>query len=319
MNAQNSIAIIGYGNQAKTWAKNLRDSGREVTILLRTDSSSFIDVEQNGFETKDLSFGLLEKFKYFIMLTPDHTHYSILDKIKDLLPGDRTFIYAHGFSFTTTKIKKINKEWNHLLLAPKAIASKLREYYVSKLPLAAVYDCSESNDVEDSTLFIKKLAKDLGITSGPYQASFEEETKADLLSEQSILCALIPYGALECYNNLRNKGVSQEVAYFESWYEVKLIVDTMIEKGPLEFFSLISPNALIGSEKGRKILCGKQFKNNMKKLNKDIFDNTFYKEVANTDFKKISKDVKDFWKKEELEQIHQKMSKDLFTQHGDSK
>ena len=44
-------------------------------------------------------------------------------------------------------------------------------------------------------------------------ASIEEEAKADLFSEQSLLCSVLPYAGLSCYNKLREKGVSKEMAY----------------------------------------------------------------------------------------------------------
>ncbi|MBF0208719.1 MAG: hypothetical protein HQK53_17770 [Oligoflexia bacterium] len=39
------MVIIGLGNQAKAWAQNLRDSGRNVIILLRENSNSIKEAE----------------------------------------------------------------------------------------------------------------------------------------------------------------------------------------------------------------------------------------------------------------------------------
>ena len=43
------VAVIGYGNQGRAQAKNLRDSGVSVYIGLREDSTSFDNAVQDGF------------------------------------------------------------------------------------------------------------------------------------------------------------------------------------------------------------------------------------------------------------------------------
>ena len=34
-----SMAVVGYGNQGRSWALNLRDSGFDVTVCVRADAS----------------------------------------------------------------------------------------------------------------------------------------------------------------------------------------------------------------------------------------------------------------------------------------
>ena len=47
------IAVIGYGNQGRSWALNLRDSGNDVAVCVRADPSRDA-AEADGFETCDL-------------------------------------------------------------------------------------------------------------------------------------------------------------------------------------------------------------------------------------------------------------------------
>jgi len=95
---------------------------------------------------------------------------------------------------------------------------------------------------------LRKIASLVGFTA-LYASSFEEECMADLFSEQSLLCSLLPYGALKSYQILRQNGVSKEVAFMECFLELKSISQAFVTMGPVEFFKLISPNALIGSQK----------------------------------------------------------------------
>jgi ketol-acid reductoisomerase len=48
-----SIAVVGYGNQGRSWAMNLRDSGFEVMVCVRRDESRE-QAEAEGFAALDL-------------------------------------------------------------------------------------------------------------------------------------------------------------------------------------------------------------------------------------------------------------------------
>jgi ketol-acid reductoisomerase len=131
------LIIIGFGNQAKAWAQNLRDSNYTVKIFLRENSKSKGLVEKMGFNI--VSKDQLKAFTKFALLTPDDTHVSIISELQDYIPNDSIFIYAHGFSLTYEKINDLYPQYNHVLLAPKAIASELRFQFECKGGLGGVY------------------------------------------------------------------------------------------------------------------------------------------------------------------------------------
>jgi ketol-acid reductoisomerase len=189
-------------------------------------------------------------------------------------------------------------------LAPKAIASELRFRFESKDGLGAVYQ-------SENEALIKSIAQDLGITHLT-KTSAKNETLADLFSEQTILCSLLPYGALESFNHLVENGIEPEVAYFECWFEVKLIVDTMIKMGPEKFFEMISPNALIGSEIGRTLFFDEAFKKKLSDCYSNITSGHFDEDVSKIDIDELKKSVKTFWQNEQLNTIHNELSPKLY-------
>jgi len=308
----NSVVIVGFGNQAKSWALNLRDSGRRVFIGLRPESDSIQKANDLGFQTIRLNDPELKTHHNFLLLTPDSSHEELLEEHRECFPKAARIIYAHGYSVHYGNILDKFPTWSHLLLAPKSIASELRFQYETKGALGAVFGMEYALAPEEDKEFLLKLASDLGITSGPHPGSFQEETVADLFSEQSILCSVLPYASLHCYNLLREKGISKEVAYFESWYEVKLIVDTMVKLGPEKFFELISPNALIGSEVGRKALFGAEYHQALEKIFSDIQGGSFseYAEAANVS--EIRMNIQNFWSQQELTKTHRELEKALY-------
>lgn len=301
------IAIIGFGNQAKAWSMNLRDSGWKVKVGLRSTSNSIALAQELGFKTFDYTESNSEN--NFAILTPDDTHFDVVKSIASK-NSEATFIYAHGFGLLYTELLKSYSKANHFLLAPKAIASELRFQYETKGKNGGVYSFE---GVHDKRLhqWCLDLGADLGLNS-LHAATIEDETKADLFSEQSLLCSVLPYAALYSFKQLREVGISKEVAYFECWYEVKLIVDTLIKIGPEKFFNLISPNALIGSEIGRSAIFTDQYFIALNNIYNHIQSGEFEKQLSSVNIEKVREDVLEFWKNEELTTLHNKMSKELF-------
>jgi ketol-acid reductoisomerase len=304
-----NLLIVGYGNQGKAWAYNLRDSGWNISIGLRAESKSAQLANLQNLATIDIDEASLEKHKYIALLTPDGTHGEILENLSAKLTPGTTIIYAHGYSFMTNKLNEKYPNLNHALLAPKSIASELRFQYEAKGKLAGFYSLESVRPVDlvPTEKFILKLAKELGLNVGPFKTTFKEETEADLFSEQSLLCSVLPYVALFCYQNLRKHGVSKELSYFESWYEMKLIVDTLVKAGPVKFFQLISPNALVGGEKGKGALLDGEFLSKFDGLLDDINAGRFYKEAQEADFDAVRERVVQSWQNEELSEVHEQM------------
>ena len=165
----------------------------------------------------------------------------------------------------------------------------------------------ERSQIEALTL---KTARALGITWGPYHVGVKQEMEADLFSEQAVLCSVIPEACRISFNMLLAKGIPPELAYFELWHEVGLIVRTMVEKGPEAFFHLISPNALIGAEKGRKLLCDEHFVKNMRALLSEIESGQFASEAAKTDVAELRAATVARWQADAFGQTIEKMQKD---------
>ena len=47
------VAVVGYGNQGRSWALNLRDSGLDVKVCVRADATRD-QAEADGFAAADL-------------------------------------------------------------------------------------------------------------------------------------------------------------------------------------------------------------------------------------------------------------------------
>ncbi len=298
--------IIGYGSQAKAWAANLRDSGVAVTILLRSGSLNQKLAEDSGFKTLTFEDDLSKLGDLFIFLTPDDTHHLIATELSKCIDLEKKmFVYAHGYSYLRYEFEKTFDTVNHLLLAPKAIASELRERYLSKEMLVGVL-CDPKGK---SQSLLDELATKLGLTK-KIQATFKDEAWADLFSEQSVLCSLLPYGARKSFDFLIEKGIHPEVAFTECWMEVKLIADAMLKFGPEGFFKLISPNALIGGEKAQNLIFDNEYQKKLDSLWNDISSGKFDNEVDETASSELRQQVLKDWKKSKLPSVYDEFYKE---------
>lgn len=297
--SRESISIVGWGNQARAWAANLMDSGFQVTVLLRQGSASW-DKASKVATVLPLDGAI--PAAPIALLIPDHEIATAVEELCARMQDGGTFLYAHGYALMDGELAEKFPQHHHVLLAPKAIGTEVRATFLEKRALGGVYSVekvpeSHRRRIEGQTLAI---AKALGITMGPFPCTVRQETVADLFSEQAVLCSVIPESCRLAYEMLRARGIPPELAFFELWHEVGLIVKVMVDRGPEAFFQLISPNALIGADKGQRVLCDDHFKKNMQKLLSDIEDGTFQKEVGKTQVDQIRRETLARWQNSDL-------------------
>ena len=78
-------------------------------------------------------------------------------------------------------------------------------------------------------------AKGIGATrAGVLETTFREETETDLFGEQAVLCGGVSELVKAGFDTLVEAGYAPEIAYFECFHELKLIVD-LFYQGGLEY------------------------------------------------------------------------------------
>jgi ketol-acid reductoisomerase len=290
------LTIVGFGNQAKAWSQNLQDSDFPFRVALQPDSASFDKVVELGMEPVEIGSAEFFEDRAFVLLSPDHTHHSFMTSYGHQFQEGSVILYNHGFSVTKNHFNEHFPHLKHVLFAVKAIGSEVRKQYLLKGQLGAVYSFEFiSGNTEKLDKWMNKMAEALGINMGVFKTTFKNETQADLYSEQGLLCSIIPYTAGEMFRHLTEVGIEPELAYLEVWHEMKLIANAMVDKGPEGFFDLISPNALVGSEKGFQRLMTPEFKSNLKSLLTEIQSDQFNNELDNTNVEELRKTIRERW------------------------
>ncbi len=272
------VAIIGFGSQGHAHALNLKESGVDVTIGIRSGSSKK-KAEGFGFVPASVS-DAVKKADLVMILLPDEKQAEVYQNeiAPNLRPG-MTLAFGHGFNIHFGQIQP-PADVDVLLVAPKGPGHLVRSEYQkgSGVPcLVAVHQDATGSAKETALAYAGAIG---GGRAGIFETSFREETETDLFGEQAVLCgglsALITAG----FETLVEAGYAPEMAYFECLHEVKLIVDLIYEGGISNMRYSISTTARYGDLTRGKRIVNETVRAEMKKILDEIRTGVFAREFV---------------------------------------
>ena len=123
-----TLAVLGYGNQGRAQALNLRDSGLTVKVGARKNGDAFSRASADGFDPIDIESATAECDVLVLLLPDEHVPSVYNDQIKPHLNADTVFVFAHGFSVHHKTIN-LPKNSDLLLVAPTGPGRQLRTLY----------------------------------------------------------------------------------------------------------------------------------------------------------------------------------------------
>jgi ketol-acid reductoisomerase len=268
------VAVIGYGSQGHAHALNLRDSGVEVVVGLRSDSQSWQKAEAEGLTVQPVAEAA-EWADVVVMLAPDTAQPAIYaDHVQPHLTSGKTLIFGHGFNIHFGTIQP-PVDVDVSMIAPKAPGHRLREVYQEgggTPALMAVYQ-DASNQAHALAL---SYGRALGVArAGVIETTFAEETETDLFGEQTVLCGGVSALVKAAFETLVKAGYQPEVAYFECMHELKLIVDLMYRGGLNYMRYSVSDTAEHGDYTGGPRLITEETVGEMNVMLTEIQDGTY--------------------------------------------
>ncbi len=239
------VAILGYGSQGHAHANNLKDSGVDVTVGLRKNSTSVAKAEGAGLKVSSVEEAV-KGADLVMMLTPDEFQADLYKaEIEPNLKEGGVLAFAHGFAIIYNQIIP-RKDLDVIMVAPKAPGHTVRNEFVKGggIPDLIAIEQDASGKAKDIALSYASGVG--GGRTGIIETTFRDECETDLFGEQAVLCG----GAVELvkagFETLTEAGYAPEMAYFECLHELKLIVDLMYEGGIANMNYSISNNAEYG-------------------------------------------------------------------------
>src|ERR1700758_198013 len=272
-----TVAIIGYGSQGHAHALNLKDSGVDVVVGLRSGSSSVAKAQAHDLKVMEPADAASEG-DIVMLLAPDELHGQIWDAgLADGIAAGNMLLFGHGFSIHYEQIVP-PPDVDVALVAPKGPGHLVRRQYLegSGVPcLVAVDKDASGNALALALAYAKGIG---GTRGGVIETTFKDETEMDLFGEQAVLCGggteLVRAG----YETLVDAGYDPKLAYFECLHELKLIVDLMYEKGIAGMRYSISNTAEYGDLTRGKRVISEDPRQAMKQTLADIQSGDFARE-----------------------------------------
>jgi ketol-acid reductoisomerase len=272
-----TIAILGYGSQGHAHALSLRDSGFDVVVGLRPDSSSRAKAEAEGLEVLDI-VDAASRGDVVMVLVPDETQPDVWEaEIADGIAPGNLLMFAHGFSVHFGFIEP-PAGVDVGMVAPKGPGHLVRRQYEEGRGVPCLMAVHQDATGDAHELVLAYASGIGGGRAGIIQTSFKDECETDLFGEQSVLCG----GATELvragYETLVEAGYDPRLAYFETLHELKLIVDLMYEKGIQGMRYSISNTAEYGDMTRGSNVITEETREGMRKILADIQSGEFAKE-----------------------------------------
>jgi ketol-acid reductoisomerase len=113
------VAVVGYGNQGRSWALNLRDSGLDVSTCVRADDTRRA-AEADGFVTSDVEAA--SAADVICILVPD----DIISTLPITPRADALVIVASGY---TLAFERLDPPGDAGMVAPRMLGPEVRRCY----------------------------------------------------------------------------------------------------------------------------------------------------------------------------------------------
>lgn len=242
------VAILGFGNQGRAQALNLRDGGLAVTVGLREGSPSTEKARAAGLDVMTPE-GAAAGADLVMLLAPDEHLAALYDRIEPGLAAGVALGFSHGLAIHFGLIRP-RADLDVIMVAPKGPGRALRSLFEQgrgMVGLAAVAQDASGTAWPLALAYAGALGCG---RAGIIRSTFEEECLADLFNEQAVVWGAVPAILQAGFDTLVDAGVQPEVAYLECVSELKLLAELVDSRGLAGTAEAISNTAELGALTG---------------------------------------------------------------------
>lgn len=273
------VAVIGYGSQGRTHALNLRDSGvADIVVGLKAGSATRAKAEADGFPVMTAGEAAADADVVAVMVSDEaHRDLWAAELAPAMKPG-AALIFAHGLSVRFGLVQP-RPDLDVILASPKGIGPRIRDLYVDGQGVFALFGVHQDASGGAHPLGLSYAAA-LGCgRKGILETTFAAECESDLFGEQVVLCGGVGELIDAAFMKLVHAGYPPEVAWFECFYEVKLVTDLMFERGIAGAFGKISNTAEYGAYLTGPRIIGEPSRAAMDTVLGEVRDGSFVKRL----------------------------------------
>jgi ketol-acid reductoisomerase len=174
------VAVVGYGNQGRSWALNLRDSGLDVRVFARADESR-ARAETDGFGVGDLDQA--DQADVLCCIVPDDA----IPTLPISPRGDALVIVASGYA---PAFNDFDPGCDVAMIAPRMLGPEVRSCYeqgVGFITAIGVHKDRNGTALARTLAIARAIG---GLRQGGIALSPHQEAVLDLAVEQGLSPAL---------------------------------------------------------------------------------------------------------------------------------
>ncbi|MFW9969523.1 MAG: ketol-acid reductoisomerase [Candidatus Odinarchaeota archaeon] len=305
-----TIGIIGYGNQGRAQALNLRDSGLNIIIGNIEDDYKKIASKDNFsvFTVKEAT----EKSDIVFLLLPDEILNEIFEKnIKPNLKQNAVIVFASGYNIGFKLLIPPNNI-DVILIAPRMIGVGVRENFLRNIGFFSFIGIEQ--DVSGlAKQILLALAKGIGtLKKGAIMMTFKQEAELDLFNEQAFGPA---FGRvlLSSIYTLIDAGYPAEAVLIEMYMsnEMSYIYKKFADIGLVKQLDFHSQTSQYGAMSRGIRFRNLPLRDKMEKILKEIQDGEFTKEWEKKITKLKLKMIKYFASQQKINRLEKQVRKSL--------
>jgi ketol-acid reductoisomerase len=271
--------MIGYGSQGRTHALNLRDSGvTDIVVGLKAGSGTREKAEEDGFVVKTAGEATAGADVVAVMVS-DEAHRDLWrTEIAPTIKPGAALVFAHGLSVRFGLVEP-RADLDVILASPKGIGPRIRDLYLTGEGVFCLFGVHQDATGGAHALGLSYAAA-LGCgRRGILETTFRDECESDLFGEQVVLCGGVQSLVDGAFSTLVAAGYPPEVAWFECFYELKLVTDLMFERGIAGAFGKISNTAEYGAYLTGPRVIGEESRAAMQGVLADVQDGSFVRRL----------------------------------------
>ena len=218
----------------------------DIVVGLKADSKTRHKARADGFEVKTAGEAAASADVVAVMVS-DEAHRDLWrDELEPNIRPGAALVFAHGLSVRFGLVKP-RPDLDVILASPKGIGPRIRDLYVEGEGVFALFGVHQDATGGAHALGLSYAAA-LGCgRKGILETTFAAECESDLFGEQVVLCGGVGQLIDAAFSKLVEAGYPPEVAWFECFYEVKLVTDLMFSMGIAGAFGRISNTAEYGA------------------------------------------------------------------------
>jgi ketol-acid reductoisomerase len=174
------VAVVGYGNQGRSWALNLRDSGADVVVCVRADSTREM-AEDDGFRPCELDAA--NDADVICLLIPD----DVIPTLPLAPKPDALVIVASGY---TLAFGRLDPACDAGMVAPRMLGPEVRRCYLEGVGFITAVGVQRDLTGTARARVLAVARAIGGLRQGAIELTPKQEAVLDLGVEQALSPAL---------------------------------------------------------------------------------------------------------------------------------